>query len=139
MSHSRVNRSSADEQPARAPNASASAARTPADSARKGRWWWAPVRWLRRAVRAVLRPVRALARSPFRLAKTIFMATIGRDRGFGFWWLVATIALAAIIGLVLAVVLSPVLGLIAAIGVAAWMLFRRRRSARSGEQVGAEA
>lgn len=139
MSPSCVNRPSADEQPARGPNARASAARAPADSGRKGRWWWAPVRWLRGAVRAVLRPVRALARSPFRLAKTIFMATIGRDRGFGFWWLVATLALATIIGLVLAIVLSPVIGLVAAIGVAIWMLFRRTRSARSGEQVGAEA
>jgi hypothetical protein len=61
------------------------------------------------------------------------MATIGRDRGFGFWWLVATLALAVAIGLVLAVVLSPVLGLLAAIGVGIWMLVRRSRSSDSDE------
>jgi hypothetical protein len=72
--------------------------------------------------------VRALVRSPFRLAKTVFMATIGRNRGFGFWWFIATLALAAAIGLVLAVVLSPVLGLLAAIGLGIWMLVRRSRS-----------
>ena len=100
---------------------------------RKRRWWLAPFRWLRKTASALVRPIRALVRSPFRLAKTVFMATIGRDRGFGFWWLVATLAVAVAIGLVLAVVLSPVLGLLAAIGVGIWMLVRRSRSSDSDE------
>ena len=113
--------------------------RTEAPRADKGRWWLAPLRWIRKAAStllrpirevasALLRPIRELARSPFRLAKTVFMATIGRDRGFGFWWLIATLALAVAIGLLIAVLLSPVLGLLAAIGVAIWMLVRRSRS-----------
>jgi uncharacterized membrane protein len=80
-----------------------------------------------------------LAGSPFRLAKTIFMATIGRDRGFGFWWLVTTLALALLIGLLLAVVLSPVLGLLAALGVGIWMLVRRSRGQDEATQAGASA
>ena len=62
------------------------------------------------------------------------MATLGRDRGFGFWWLVATIALAVAIGLILGIVLSPVLGLLAAIGVGIWMLVRRSGSSDSDDQ-----
>ena len=60
------------------------------------------------------------------------MATVGRDRGFGFWWLVVTLALAAAIGLILAIVLSPVLGLVAALVVAIWMLVKGGRS--SGDE-----
>jgi hypothetical protein len=90
------------------------------------------LRPIREVTSALLRPIRELARSPFRLAKTVFMATIGKDRGFGFWWLIATLALAVAIGLLIAVVLSPVLGLLAAIVVAIWMLVARSRS-DSGE------
>jgi hypothetical protein len=118
---------------------------------RKRRWWMAPFRFVRnvasaflrpvgniasailRPIRELIRPIRALIRSPFRLAKTVFMATIGRDRGFGFWWLVVTLALAVAIGLIVGVVLSPVLGLLAAIGVGIWMLVRRSGSSDSDE------
>ena len=114
---------------------------------RKQRWWKAPFRWIRKAasrirkaaskllrpVVALTRPLRALVKSPFRLAKAVFMATIGKDRGFGFWWLVATLALAVAIGLILAVVLSPVLGLLAAIIVGIWMLVKRSGSSDSDE------
>jgi hypothetical protein len=102
-----------------------------APRAKKNSWWTAPFRWLRKAASTALRPLRALLNSPVRLAKTIFMATIGRDRGFGFWWLVATIAIALVIGLVLAVVLSPVIGILAAIVVGIWMLVRRSGSSSS--------
>ena len=98
---------------------------------RGGRWWTAPLRWLRRAAASVLAPLRALIRSPWRLAKTIFMATVGRDRGFGFWWLLVTLALAIVLGLILAIVLSPVLGLVAALVVAVWMLVRGRHQSSS--------
>jgi hypothetical protein len=117
----------------RAPDDGAEAPR-----AKKNSWWTAPFRWLRKAasnalrpLRAALRPLRALINSPVRLAKAIFMATIGRDRGFGFWWLVATIAIALIIGLIVAVVLSPVIGILAAIVVGIWMLVKRSGSSSS--------
>jgi hypothetical protein len=112
---------------------------------KKRSWWSAPLRWLQKAAATVLRPLRSLfattvlrplrslLSSPVRLAKTIFMATIGKDRGFGFWWLVATIAIALAIGLLIAVVLSPVVGLLAAIIVGIWMLVRRSHSSGSDE------
>lgn len=98
---------------------------------RDHRWWLAPLRWIRKTASAVLRPIRALIRSPFRLVKTVFMATIGRNRGFGFWWLIATLALAVAIGLLVGLLLSPVLGLLAAIGVGIWMLMRRSHDSDS--------
>lgn len=69
--------------------------------------------------------------SPVRLIKSVFMATIGKDRGFRFWWLVATAALALAIGLLVAALLSPVIGILAALGVGIWMLIRRNRSSQS--------
>jgi ABC-type multidrug transport system fused ATPase/permease subunit len=75
--------------------------------------------------------VRAEVRSPVRLAKSLFMATIGKDRGFGFWWLMAMAAIAVAIGLLVAVLLSPVIGIVAALVVGIWMLIRRSRSSRS--------
>jgi hypothetical protein len=69
-------------------------------------------------------------RPSFRLLKSLFMSTIGKDRGFGFWWLMAMAAIAAIVGLLVAVLLSPVIGLVAALVVAIWMLVRRNRSAQ---------
>jgi hypothetical protein len=110
-----------------------------APKAKKHHWWSAPFRWLRKAADSVLRPLRALVNSPVRLAKAIFMATIGRDRGFGFWWLVATIALAVLIGLLVGLLLSPVLGILAAIGVGIWMLMRRSSSSDSDEDDSDEA
>lgn len=66
-----------------------------------------------------------------RLVRSLFMATIGKDRGFGFWWLVATAVIALAIGLLVAALLSPVIGIIAALVVAIGMLFRCSRSAES--------
>jgi uncharacterized membrane protein len=54
----------------------------------------------------------------------------GRERGFGFWWLVATLAVAVALGMVVALLLSPVAGLIALLVVAIWALVRRRRRKR---------
>ena len=71
--------------------------------------------------------------SPVRLIKSVFMATIGKDRGFGFWWLVVTAALALAIGWLVAALLSPVIGILAALGVGIWMLIRRNRSSQSRE------
>jgi hypothetical protein len=59
------------------------------------------------------------------------MATIGEDRGFGFWWLMVTVAIALAIGLLVAVLLSPVIGILAALVVGIWILIRRNRSSQS--------
>jgi membrane protein implicated in regulation of membrane protease activity len=66
----------------------------------------APVRWLGRLI------------------------TPDRERGFGFWWLVATLAVAVALGMVVALLLTPVAGLIALLVVAIWALVRRRRHKR---------
>ena len=97
----------------------------------KRSWWVAPVRWLRRKISGAVTWLTAQIKSPFRLAKSIFMATVGRDRGFGFWWLIATVAIALAVGLLIAVLLSPVIGLFAALIVGIWMLVRHSRSANS--------
>jgi len=68
---------------------------------------------------------------PARLVRSLFMATIAKDRGFGFWWLVAMAAIALAIGLLVTVLLSPVLGIVAALIVGIWMLARRSRSSQS--------
>ena len=60
-----------------------------------------------------------------------------KDRGFGFWWLVAMLLLAGIVGLIVAALLTPVMGLLACLGVGIWMLFRKRPDdtrEKSGEQ-----
>lgn len=106
-----------------------------------------PWRWLRAGLSRAVSRVRTVARSirsslsravgwltdeiksQARLIKTLFLAASGEDRGFWFWWLVVTLALA--IGLVVAVLLSPVIGLLAALIVGIWMLVRGGRSAES--------
>ena len=100
------------------------------------------VGWVRAQIRSSARLIRSLLsravgwaraqiRSPVRLIKSLFMATIGKDRGFGFWWLVVTVAIALTVGLLVAVLLSPAIGLLAALIVGIWMLVRRRRSPQS--------
>ena len=129
------------------------------DRSRKSSRLFMPLRWLRgklssavgwvraqirssaRLIRSLLPRavgwVRARIRSPARLIKSLFMATIGKDRGFGFWWLVVTVAIALIVGLLVAVLLSPVIGILAALIVGIWMLVRSRRSSQSREAVSA--
>ena len=115
---------------------------------------FAPLRWLRTRLSKAAGQVRARARdsarsvirfllpravdwlrgkisSPVRLIKSVFMTTIGKDRGFTFWWLVVTAAIAVTIGLLVAALLSPVIGILAALAVGIWMLIRRSRSSRS--------
>jgi hypothetical protein len=115
---------------------------------------FAPLRWLRTKLSRAAGQVRARVRdsarsvirfvlpraaswlrgkigSPVRLVKSVFMATIGKDRGFTFWWLMMTAAIALIIGLLVAVLVSPVIGIIAALIVGIWMLIRRSRSSQS--------
>jgi hypothetical protein len=89
--------------------------------------------------RSVIRSVLARAvgwlrgkiRSPLHLIKSVFMATIGKDRGFTFWWLLLTAAISLIIGLLVAALVSPVIGILAALAVGIWMLIKRNRSSQS--------
>jgi membrane protein implicated in regulation of membrane protease activity len=52
------------------------------------------------------------------------------EPGFGFWWMVATLAVAVALGMVVALVLTPVTGIIALLVVAVWALVRRHRHKR---------
>jgi hypothetical protein len=87
-----------------------------------------PLRWLRGKLSSAAGWVRAEI-------KSLVMATIGKDRGFGFWWLVVTVAIALTIGLLVAVLVSPVIGILAALIVGIWMLVRRSRSSQSNKTV----
>jgi hypothetical protein len=114
---------------------------------------FAPLRWLRTKLSKAAGQVRARVRdsarsvirfvlpravgwlrrklgSPVRLVKSVFMATIGKDRGFTFWWLLVTAAIALTIGLLVAALVSPVIGILAALAVGIWMLIRRNRSSQ---------
>jgi len=75
---------------------------------------------------------------PARVVKSLIRTIIGEDRGFGFWWLVATAAIGLAIGLLVAALLSPVIGIVAALVVGVWMLARRSRSAQSRKPAQAE-
>ena len=105
---------------------------------------FAPLRWLRTKIRQVTAQVKEVARSviaslrakigsPVRLVKTVFKAIAGEDRGFTFWWLAVTAAVAVAVGLLVAALVSPVIGILAALVVGIWMLLRRSRSSQSRE------
>ena len=96
-----------------------------------------PLRWLRGKLSGAVGWVRAQIKSAARLIKSLFVATIGKDRGFGFWWLVVTVAISLTIGLLVAVLLSPVIGILAALIVGIWMLVSRSRSPQSRKTVSA--
>jgi hypothetical protein len=93
------------------------------------------VRWAARRLRAPLRPIARLLTLRW-LAERLSAPVrwLGRlivgERGFGFWWLVATLGVAVALGLVVALLLTPVAGLIALLLVAVWALVRRRRHKR---------
>jgi hypothetical protein len=124
------------------------------DDGRKRPGSFAPLRWLRTRLSEAVGQVRARVRdsarsvirsllpravgwlrekigSPVRLIKSAVMATIGKDRGFAFWWLVVTAVIALAVGLLVAALVSPVIGILAALGVGIWMLIRRNRSSQS--------
>lgn len=74
------------------------------------------------------------AASQARSIKTLLLAAIGEDRGFGFWWLVVTVTIALAVGLLVAVLVSPVIGLLAAVIAGIWMLVRGGRSSESRQR-----
>jgi hypothetical protein len=92
------------------------------------------LRWVAQQLRAPLRPISRLLVlppvvrhlvTPLRWLGRLLVS--GKKRGFGFWWLLATVAIAVALGLVVALLLSPVAGLIALLVVAIWAVVRRRR------------
>jgi hypothetical protein len=115
------------------------------ESGRRGSGLLAPLRWLGRRLSGLVRWVAKVLRAPPRLvARLLLLRSVarrlatplrwlgrlfgpGKERGFGFWWLVATLAVALALGMVVALLLSPVAGLIALLVVAIWALVRRRR------------
>jgi hypothetical protein len=112
-----------------------------------------PWRWLRGELSGIVGRVRARTRlwarsirallsraagwlrdkisSPVGLIKSLVRAAVGDDRGFGFWWLVVTAGIGLAIGLLVAVLVSPVIGILAALIVGIWMLVRRSRPPQS--------
>jgi hypothetical protein len=108
----------------------------------------AALRWLRRKLSGLVRWVVKLLRAPLppiaRLPMPHWVAEhlpaplrwlgylfgFGRERGFGFWWLVATVAVAVALGMIVALLLTPVAGLVALLVVAIWALVRRHRRRR---------
>lgn len=95
---------------------------------------WIRARIMSRMIRLLPRAVgwlRARIGPVARAIRSQLVATAGTDHGFGFWWLVAVVAISLVIGLIVAVLLSPVIGLVAALAAGIWMLVRRSRSAQS--------
>jgi hypothetical protein len=108
----------------------------------------APLRWLRRKLAGLVRWVAKRLRAPLRpLARLLMLSGLSKhlpaplrwlghllapasERGFGFWWLVATVAVAVALGMLVALLLTPVAGLIALLVVAIWALVRWRRRKR---------
>ena len=70
-------------------------------------------RWLRRRLRF----------APSSIRDALRRWTHGR--GFGFWWLVVTLLLAGVVGLLVAALLTPVMGILAGLAVAVWFLIRK--------------
>ena len=48
-----------------------------------------------------------------------------KGRGFGFWWLVVTLLLAGVVGVLVAALLTPVMGILAGLAVVVWLLIRK--------------
>ena len=99
-------------------------------SVRRGIGPLAPLRWLGRKLSGLVRRVARHVPAPVRWLGRLFAP--GRERGFGFWWLVATLGVAVALGMVVALLLTPAAGLVALLVVATWALVRRRRHKRTG-------
>ena len=105
-----------------------------------GRKLWGAVKWAAKLLSAPLRP---LARTPpWKLARgALGMVTRAllwhrqpdTKHGFGFWWLVGTLAIALAVGLIVAALVTPVAGIVALLVVGIWALVRRARSNRRGD------
>jgi hypothetical protein len=120
-----------------------------------GSWLLVPLRWLRRKLSGAVRWVAKLLRAPLRatiriplwlLTRLPFRGLVGAlmrprgKRGFGFWWLVATVAIAGAVGLIVGALVTPLAGILAFVAVGIWsMVCRvsgRRAEAKLHEQPG---
>jgi hypothetical protein len=82
------------------------------------------VRWLREMVARGSRWLRRRLRfAPSWIRDVLRRWATGR--GFGFWWLVVTLLLAGVVGLLVAALVTPVMGILAGLAVAVWMLIRK--------------
>ncbi len=70
---------------------------------------------------------------PLRWLSGLLTSALMGERGFGFWWLVATLGVALLVGALVALLISPVAALIALLVVGIWMLFRRGGSKNDDE------
>jgi hypothetical protein len=95
---------------------------------RRGSGLLAPLRWLGRRLSGLVRWVAKHLPAPVRWLGRLFAP--GRERCFGFWWMVATLSVAVALAMVVALLLTPVAGLIALLVMAIWALGRRRRRRR---------
>ena len=102
--------------------ASGKPARGRLESLRHALEW--PLRWLREMFARGSRWLRRRLRfAPSSIRDAFRGLTTGR--GFGFWWLVVTLLLAGVVGLLVAALLTPVMGLLACLAVAVWFLIRK--------------
>ena len=84
----------------------------------------APLRWVRKMFARASRWLRR--RLKFAPAAMLDMfRRLSSGRGFGFWWLVVTLLLAGVVGLLVAALLTPVTGILACLVVAVWFLIRK--------------
>jgi hypothetical protein len=117
------------------PRASGNAARTRRKGLRDA--LAASLRWLRKMFAKGSRWLsRRLRFSPS--AVLDWFKRLSAGRGFGYWWLVVTVLLAAAVGLLVAALLTPVTGLLALPAVAIWFLIRKG-TGRSRDRRGSAA
>jgi hypothetical protein len=84
----------------------------------------APLRWLREKFARGSRWLRRrLTFAPSSILDLFRRWTKGR--GFGYWWLVVTVLLAGVVGLIVAALLTPVMGILACLAVALGFLIRK--------------
>ena len=90
-----------------------------------------PLRWLGAKLSSLVSWVAKRLPAPVRWLARLLAP--GQKRGFAFWWLVATLAVAVALGLIVALLLFPVAGLLGLLVLAIWLLVRRRKRKR-GDQ-----
>jgi hypothetical protein len=118
------------------------------ESGSRGSGLLAPLRWLRRNLSGLVRWVAKGLRAPLRpIARSLMLQWVTNDlpaplrwighlvapdrhRGFGFWWLMTTLAVAVVLGMIVALLLTPLAGLIALLIVAIWALAHQHRHKR---------
>jgi hypothetical protein len=97
----------------------------------------APLRWLREMFARGSRWLRRRLRfAPSSILDVLQRWTGGR--GFGYWWLVVTLLLAGVVGVLVAALLTPVMGILAGLAVAVGFLIAKA-TGNSRDQRGSAA